>query len=589
MLQPQRAIVVPRARRTPGGAALPLQSLIEPLLAKCRTGVIQIVGPAMSGKTTALQHLAAVLPKEKEIAFLDEPKYERWKSAGKKAIAILVTRTEVQAPHLGTFLLAPWTIDDCIEYLAAEHRPHVDHVVNLIREDARFANLGGVAGLVRIVLDGLVGDPSLDNSLAALRAFVIRATADQSPRPRVTFHPVMERIREANAIADDLRKPNAPAHFLASVSREIFPELAAAIRADSLVLQNLESILHGPNRIADAMAASLLLEANPNWRPWAGRPLNLMRSLLAGAKWSCIDLQESIFTAAHVQGADLSDAVLNRINAIRADFSNASLRRARLVEMKAGNAVFADADMQGVDASQTDLMEANLSGARLIDAKLAAARLHRADLTNADLSQASLYCAWLDRAIVRGANFSRANCTEAHFCEIDMRRISLDAARFTRAKLCRCNLSGLRAKEVEFDHTILDDSYLTGTHFPEANFFGASLRNTGLAEITWEGADLRLADLTGASFHLGSTRSGLVGSPIACEGSRTGFYTDEFDEQDFKSPEEIRKANLCGADLRGAKVEGVDFYLVDLRGAKYTPDQAEHFAKCGAILRSRVA
>jgi uncharacterized protein YjbI with pentapeptide repeats len=88
---------------------------------------------------------------------------------------------------------------------------------------------------------------------------------------------------------------------------------------------------------------------------------------------------------------------------------------------------------------------------------------------------------------------------------------------------------------------------------------------------------------------MGSSRSGLVGSPIACEGSRTGFYTDDFNDQDFKSAEEIRKANLCGADLRGAKIDGVDFYLVDLRGAKYTADQADHFARCGAILRSRVA
>ena len=52
---------------------------------------------------------------------------------------------------------------------------------------------------------------------------------------------------------------------------------------------------------------------------------------------------------------------------------------------------------------------------------------------------------------------------------------------------------------------------------------------------------------------------------------------------------DLRGANLCGADLRGANVEGVDFYLVDLRDAQYTQDQAEHFARCGAILRSRVA
>lgn len=39
----------------------------------------------------------------------------------------------------------------------------------------------------------------------------------------------------------------------------------------------------------------------------------------------------------------------------------------------------------------------------------------------------------------------------------------------------------------------------------------------------------------------------------------------------------------CGADLRGAKVGKVDFYLVDLRGAKYT-SQGSHFRRCGAVL-----
>ncbi len=52
----------------------------------------------------------------------------------------------------------------------------------------------------------------------------------------------------------------------------------------------------------------------------------------------------------------------------------------------------------------------------------------------------------------------------------------------------------------------------------------------------------------------------------------------------FKSPEEIRKANLRRADLRGADIGDVDFYLVDLRQARCTADQREHFRRCGAIL-----
>ena len=152
-----------------------------------------------------------------------------------------------------------------------------------------------------------------------------------------------------------------------------------------------------------------------------------------------------------------------------------------------------------------------------------------------------------------------------------------------------CNLEGCEIPDADFESADLGHSYLTGSIIRGGNFHTANLTHTGLADVDWEGADLRNADLTGASFHMGSTRSGHVGSVIPCEGSKTGFYTDEFNEQDFKSPEEIRKANLCGADLRGAKIDGVDFYLVDLRGAKYTSKQRDHLARCGAILRSRVA
>lgn len=68
------------------------------------------------------------------------------------------------------------------------------------------------------------------------------------------------------------------------------------------------------------------------------------------------------------------------------------------------------------------------------------------------------------------------------------------------------------------------------------------------------------------------------------EDTRTGFYTDKFNEQSYQTPEDIRKANLCGADLRGTRVNGVDLYLVDLQGAKYDANQLEHFRRCRAIL-----
>src|SRR5206468_297674 len=158
---------------------------------------------------------------------------------------------------------------------------------------------------------------------------------------------------------------------------------------------------------------------------------------------------------------------------------------------------------------------------------------------------------------------------------------------FSRAEMSGCDLEDLEITGAVFHGALLRGALLTGTRMPDADFRNADLSNTGLADVEWEGADLRGANLSGASFHLGSSRSGLVGSPLACEGSRTGFYTDDFDEQSFKAPEEIRKANLCGADLRGATIGDVDFYLVDLRGALFDRDQAAHLRRCGAILRDR--
>ena len=148
-------------------------------------------------------------------------------------------------------------------------------------------------------------------------------------------------------------------------------------------------------------------------------------------------------------------------------------------------------------------------------------------------------------------------------------------------------LEGKCLDELNCANAQFDESLLTGSSMSAARSLGRSLRSTGLADVEWPGACLRDADFRQATFHMGSSRSGLVDSVIASEGTRTGFYTDDYNEQDFKSPEEIRKANLRFCDLRGALVEGADFYLVDLRGALYDARQAEHFRRCGAILEDR--
>jgi uncharacterized protein YjbI with pentapeptide repeats len=134
------------------------------------------------------------------------------------------------------------------------------------------------------------------------------------------------------------------------------------------------------------------------------------------------------------------------------------------------------------------------------------------------------------------------------------------------------------------EYACFDRSDLTGARWPNAQLRGAAFPSAGLAHVDWEGADLRDANFARATFHLGSSRSGLVGSPIAGEGSRTGFYTDESFEQGFRAPEEVRKANLRNSDLLGARIEETDFYLVDVRGARMDARQHSWLRRCRAIL-----
>lgn len=200
-------------------------------------------------------------------------------------------------------------------------------------------------------------------------------------------------------------------------------------------------------------------------------------------------------------------------------------------------------------------------------------------------SAASLRLAsWTDDALFRGAVLSHADLTDAQLRRVRLAEAALDGAKLRRADLTESDLEFVKLTDADWEFANFTRADLTGSCLPRARLRGACFWQAGLADVRWEGADLRDVDFTLASFHLGSSRSGLVGSPLACEGSRTGFYTDDFDEQGFKSPEEIRKADLRGADLRGAIVDGADFYLVDLRGARYDAPQAQHFARCRAIL-----
>jgi uncharacterized protein YjbI with pentapeptide repeats len=622
-LPPQRAAVAPRVRALPDGSSLqPLERVVRQMLDANVRGAILLVGSPGGGKTTALAHLRAALPPDAKLLLHDEPVAADLLPR-RDHLCIVTANDAIAGPWLATFALADWQADDLIEYCVARRRDRCSSVLSRLRDDDGKSLLKGIPQLWHVVLDRLAADEELPDTAAALRehidavfpgsatraevaALCARVLLDESQPIRMSELPdelpdyavrllrhravrvllaadvIAERL-VAGALLRDL-DPAAP------MPPELLRATAAAVRAMPDAMARLDRMLGGIAQRTDAMAASILLAADPAWRPRDGRGLKLVRARLYNASWAGLDLRGAEMMFANLRGADLSGSELRRAWVGGADLSAAKLVAAKMRWLHAEGADFSGADLSRAAAHGGNFADADMPDVNFTDGDLTLAKFPRASLRGARLVGVNCTGALFDHTTLDDADVIGCEFSEAKLIAVRLAACAnVAGVSFAGATLNRCELEGLRLPNCNFAGADLAGSYLTASFIPRGRFQNASLRDTGLADIDWPGADLRGADLRGCTFHMGSTRSGLVGSPIACEGSRTGFYTDDYNDRDFKPPEEIRKANLRGADLRGANVEGVDFYLVDLRDAQYTPDQAEHFAKCGAILRSRVA
>jgi uncharacterized protein YjbI with pentapeptide repeats/energy-coupling factor transporter ATP-binding protein EcfA2 len=640
MIPPQHAPVKPRVFSDGGTDALLLEDEISRLLELKAHGLVAILGPAGSGKTTAMQHLAAVFPARPGLLLFDEEEFLGGADAAPVRLIVYAAEVAGPRPHLGVYRLAGWDKDDLIEYLLIAHRPRCAGVMARVRPDDH-GLLGGVPELWRTVLDRLAFDDTIPDVRSGLhrhleshlvdvdlveraRSACLNAaltyganltkalTALAKPGfaerlVRLLRHPAAQLMLASERVAAELHG-DGDCDFLATrLPCELVQAAAPLVAADPRAHEHLLHLLDGSSW-SHAMSASLLHAARTGWRPAPGtRPL-LAGAYLEGANWPDVDLTGAELAQADLTGATLSRATLRKAAAHGINLSRARLENAALDEIRASDAALLFTDLSMVSACGASFERACLAGARPDDSVLRRAYFGRANLTGASFRGADLFQArfisnetalpdivWseavraaaLTETQLERADFTDANLTEALLWGLSLRQATWTGARFIRAKLNSCDLEGLEIPGADFTEADLSGALLTGTTMPGACFARADLHKTGLADIDWEGADLRGADLRGATFHLGSSRSGLVGSPIACEGSRTGFYTDDYDDQTYKSPEEIRKANLCGADLRGADLRGVDFYLVDLRGAILDAEQAEQVRSCGAILEAR--
>lgn len=624
MIVPPRALVRPQVFTDDTATPLSLVDEVRERIDARQPGLIAIIGPVGSGKTTALAELQREFSDHPFLMVVDS---EGVRATGEKEVAaesklVVAEWADGQFPLVARlrWRMAPWGDDELIEYCLAAHHDRCASIMSRVLADPNRRLLSGCPELCCPVLDALASDESLPDVKAALLA-AITACLDSADARRsagidclhlvcltidsshakwvddpnswgtaraLLRHRYVRILLAAEYLAQELSSTKNPGLLAVRLPEGVIQETAQRLIGQTEVFERLNNIIKQRPGAEQPMAASLLLALDATWRPPDGSAPLLATAYLAGALWRGIRLPQTSLRKADLIEADLSEAILNGADLSEAQLSGANLhgatangikaRHARLIEADLSHVRAVDANFLSADVRRTNFNGALLQNANFSGAILSGASLRRADLTGADFMMAT----------VAGADFRGACLTKARLNGLTLRDVELTGAQLSFARLRKCDCEGVSWPGAMLEGADFTGAYLTASHMPGACLRGANLARSGLAEIDWERADLRSANFHGATFHMGSSRSGLVGSPIACEGSRTGFYTDELHEQGFKAPEEIRKANLRGADLRGAFIEGVDFYLVDLRDALYSPDQEIHFRRSGAILETRV-
>ncbi len=273
-----------------------------------------------------------------------------------------------------------------------------------------------------------------------------------------------------------------------------------------------------------------------------------------------------------------------------------------------------DSDLSGISAGKPraekchfercSLREAHLPGMRFDTVKLIDCSLELADLSASAFESCTLGALDLTQAILSGSTFERVvfasvvfgntgegeplRLTECGLRSCDVKRMAAAGFFLKECKLRDINFEGARARSFHAE----------GSTFEKCDFMGFSAPNAGLektlfdtcilADVDFQGANLRNARLVKVEFQPGPTsRAGHTdtltrGDPM--HGSKSGFYAQDLSDGVYLDPELMRNADLRNADLRGVELKHTDLFRVDLRGARMDPGLRERARKMRAFL-----
>ena len=593
-----------------------LEDAVVSLLAASMDQVVELFAEHASDAQMALQHLAA-LPFADQLHLTTDWSSLRSHSDSTGQLTVLA-HSNRDLLQESTWQIAPWTDDDLIEFLLSKYPEKCSAVMAQIRSDPGRDLLNGSPSLSTLVVEKIVKSNKPSDIRSALRQVIIEKTGERTTlesaqdfsarrflgtdqlfraKPRdierrlveksligLLSHRSIQLLLTADRLKFALNAQGKRYFPTKHLSMDLIDETALAIKDDQKAIKKLRVLAKSDKGHVAPMAASVLHRVDPNWQPSVANCASLSGASLKAAMWDGVnlakmDLRDVNLRRSRLVGANLSRSMMNGAKLSGCDFTRADFSDSKsfFADFRFANLTSANLD-KGVFAS-AQLTSACLDHAHACDACFIRSNLTDASLNNVRLTHCDLSWATLKGAKLQGAVLIRCQLSDLCLQDTDLCGVLLESCCLDRA-----NMEFIELHDVVFDQSSLYGALLTGSKMRNASLQNVRLRNAGLADIEWEGADLRGTDLSGASFHLGSTRSGLVDSPIASHGTRTGYYTDDYNDHSYKDPEEIRKANLSGADLRGAFVDDVDFYLVDLRDAKYDSSQEEHFRRCDAIL-----